>query len=390
MQTLHGRLPFLVIYLASFLYALHYALPLYVASSFIEGFVHEETVGMIYALSSLVTIILFLNTSKLLGRYGNYRLMLLFVALEAASLLGLALFQSAAWIIPLFIVNQVILNVLYLNLNVFLETYSQDKTTGSTRGMFLTILNIAILIAPFIAGMMFADHEFRNVYLSAAFIIAPVFFLIYFTFKGHQDLPYKHVPLWATLRQIRGDKNIRGVFGASFLLNLFYAWMIIYTPLYLYKTLGIPLSQVVGIIIPIALIPFVLFQVVMGRLADRKWGEQEMMIGGFVMMAITTAALAFVSSTNIYMWALLLFLTRVGAAAVEAMSETYFFKLVDGTDTHLITLFRNLPPLSFLVGPILATMFLGVFNIGYNGLFLVLGIFMLGGIYYSFIIQDTK
>ena len=390
MQTLHGKLPFLIIYLASFLYALHYALPLYVASTFMGEYVREETVGMIYALGSLVTIILFFNMSRILAAFGNYRITLLSIVLEVVSLLGLAIIQSPLLLIPVFIFNQIILSVLYLNLNVFLESYSTDGFTGSIRGMFLTILNIAILIAPFLAGMMFSDGEFEKIYFAAALVLAPVFFLIYFTFKGYQDPPYKHVPLWATLREVSANKNIYGVFVASFLLNFFYAWMIIYTPLYLYKTLGIPLREIVGIITPIALIPFVLFQVVMGRLADRKWGEQEMLIGGFVVMAITTGGLTFVTSTNIYLWALLLFLTRIGASAVETMSETYFFKHVDGTDTHLITLFRNLPPLSFLVGPIVATMLLTIFDIGYNYLFLVLGALMLLGVYYGLIIKDTK
>jgi MFS family permease len=390
MQTLRGRLPFLVIYLASFLYALHYALPLYIASSFMGDFVNEQAVGMIYAAGSILTIILFLNTPYLLRKFGNYRLTLVSIILEVLSLLGLALIHSPFWIITAFIFNQVILNILYLNLNIFLEAYSTDGVTGSIRGMFLTILNIAILIAPFIAGMMFSDHDFKKIYLTAALVVAPIFFLIYFTFKGHQDILYKQVPLWATLREVSADKNIRGVFSASFLLNFFYAWMVIYTPFYLYKTLGIPLYQVVGIITPIALIPFVLFQVIMGRLADQKWGEQEMLVGGFVIMGLSTAVLAFVTSSNIYLWAILLFVTRIGAAAVETMSETYFFKQVDSTDAHLITLFRNLPPLSYLVSSLVATIFLSVFGLGYNYLFLVLGVMMLGGIYYSLTIKDTK
>lgn len=353
-------------------------------------YVREETVGMIYALASLITIILFFNMSRILAIFGNYRVTLFSIVFGVISLLGLALFQSPVFLIPIFIFNQIILNVLYLNLNVFLETYSTDGVTGSIRGMFLTILNIAILIAPFLAGMMFSDHKFQNIYFTAALILAPVFFLIYFTFKGYEDPHYKHVPLWSTLREVSANKNIYGTFVASFLLNFFYTWMIIYIPLYLYKTLGISLRDVVGIITPIALIPFVLFQVMMGRLADNKWGEQEMLIGGFIVMGITTAVLAFVTSTNIYLWAFLLFLTRVGASAVETMTETYFFKQVDGTDTHLITLFRNLPPLSFLIGPIVATMLLTIFNIGYNELFLVLGVVMLLGVYYGFMIKDTR
>ena len=224
MQTLRGKLPFLIIYLASFLYALHYALPLYVASTFMGEYVREETVGMIYALGSLISIVLFFNMSRILAAFGNYRVTLLSIVLEVVYLLGLAIIQSPFFLIPIFIFNQIILSVLYLNLNVFIEAYSTDGFTGSIRGMFLTILNIAILIAPFLAGMMFTDHEFRNIYFAAALILAPVFFLIYFTFKGYQDPLYKHVPLWAAVREVSANKNIYGAFVASFLLNFFYTY----------------------------------------------------------------------------------------------------------------------------------------------------------------------
>lgn len=390
METMRGRFPFLVIYIASFLYAFHYALPLYIASSFIGGFIDERAVGMAYALSSVLTVFFFLNTARILRALGNYALTLIFIVLETISLLLLASLHSPLWLVLIFILNQTILNILYLNLNIFLEAYSSDAATGAIRGMFLTILNIAILIAPFIAGMMFSDGEFRNIYLASAAVIAPVFLLIFFGFRGHRDPDYKHVPLWAALRQVAQSKDIQGAFATSFLLNLFYAWMIIYTPLYLYKTLGIPLSQIVGVITPIALIPFVVFQAAMGRIADRSLGEKEMMVGGFLIMAASTAALTFVSSTSVALWAALLFITRIGAAAVEAMSETYFFKKVDGSDTHLITLFRNIPPLAYLAGPVIATMFLSVTGAGYQYLFLVLGFFMLTGVYYALTIQDTK
>ena len=106
MQTLRGKLPFLIIYLASFLYALHYALPLYIASTFIEEYVREETVGMIYALGSLVTMVLFFNMSRILAAFGNYRITLLSIVLEVVSLLGLAIIESPLLLIPVFIFTQ--------------------------------------------------------------------------------------------------------------------------------------------------------------------------------------------------------------------------------------------------------------------------------------------
>ena len=115
-----------------------------------------------------------------------------------------------------------------------------------------------------------------------------------------------------------------------------------------------------------------------------------MLIGGFLLMGISTGALALVTSPSVILWAGLLFITRIGASAVEEMSESYFYKQIDGTDTHLITLFRNLAPLSFLVAPVAATIvFLG-FGFDYRFLFVILGMLMLLGIRYALMIKDTR
>lgn len=389
-EFFRGRVSFLVIYIASFLYALHYALPLYIFSNFLEGITEEKMVGVIYASGSLVTVLFILYLPRILRRFGIFNVLLTTTVLQVASLLGLAYLEGVSVLVALFIWGQVTLNTLYVLINILLESFSKDNTTGSIRGVFLTIINIAILIAPFLAGMILTDHNFGSIFLTAAIILAAMFPLIFFTFRGYNDPPYKDFSFKTSLAQIKGNKNLYGIFVSSFLLNFFYAWMIIYTPLYLHQTLGIPLSSVVGIIIPVALIPFVLSQIFLGRLADTRFGEKEMLIGGFLLMGISTGVLALVTSPSVLLWAGLLFITRIGASAVEEMSESYFYKQIDGTDTHLITLFRNLAPLSFLVAPVAATIvFLG-FGFDYRFLFVILGMLMLLGVRYALMIKDTR
>lgn len=389
-EFFRGRVSFLVIYIASFLYALHYALPLYVFSSFLGEIVSEKLVGLVYTAGSFFTLVFILNLARILRMFGVIRLLLVFIILEVIALLGLAYLSGGAALITLFIWSQITLSAIYVLLNILLESFSKDNMTGSIRGIFLTITNIAILIAPLLAGMILTDHNFENLFLAAAFILAAVFPLVFFTFRGYTDPHYKDLPLMHSIRVIRESKNLYGIFISSFLLNFFYAWMIIYTPFYLHGTLGIPLSSVVGIIIPVALIPFVLFQVFLGRLADTRLGEKEMLIAGFLLMGISTGVLGFVTSGSVLLWAVLLFITRMGASAVEEMSESYFYKQIDGTDTHLITLFRNLAPLAFIIAPIGATIVLTLSEFDYRPLFIVLGFLMLLGIRYALMIKDTK
>ena len=164
--------------------------------------------------------------------------------------------------------------------------------------------------------------------------------------------------------------------------------MVIYTPIYLHVELGISMSKILGIIMPIALLPFVIFPYLIGSLADKKYGEKEMMFIGFLILGIATASLTFIESNVVLVWAFALFLTRIGATFVETMAEIYFFKQIDASGTHIISFFRNMSSFSYLISPVVASAFLSLFD--YRFIFLGLGALMLVGLRYSFILKDTK
>jgi hypothetical protein len=396
-KDLVNRKTFYVIYLLAFLSAFHFALPLYIESSFIEGIMGNlaiedigRYVGMVFAVSSLITFITFLNISKILRRIGNFTLAFSMIAIEVLALLGLALSDSLSplLIIAIFAVHLIVVNIIFFNLDLFLESFSDDESTGTIRGIFLTAMNIAFVIAPFIAGLILTDGDFWKIFLAAAFIMTPTLILIYIRFRDYVDPQYDNVPFIQTIREIWRRKNVYKIMMSALLLRFFYSWMVIYTPIYLHIEMGIPFSEIVGFIMPIALLPFMLFEYILGKIADTKLGEKELLTIGFIIMGITTASITLVDTSNILIWAGMLFMTRVGATFVEMMTETYFYKKIDATDTHLIGYFKNLRPLSYLIAPTLATAVL-VF-LDYKYLFLILGIIMFFGIRYSLTIEDTR
>jgi MFS family permease len=105
-------------------------------------------------------------------------------------------------------------------------------------------------------------------------------------------------------------------------------------------------------------------------------------------MGLATMAIAFVTDHNWIIWAGILFLTRVGAATVEVMSDTYFFKKIDAGETSVISFSRMARPMAYIIGPIIATILLTIFDI--KGLFIALGLLMLYGLRYSLALVDTK
>jgi len=136
------------------------------------------------------------------------------------------------------------------------------------------------------------------------------------------------------------------------------------------------------------LIPFVLFEIPFGYLADKILGEKEIMVTGFIITGCATIALFIFGEKSLIIMAGILFISRIGASAIESMSETYFFKKVSGSDTNIISFFRITTPLAFVVTPLIAGAIL-VYT-SYGHIFLILGICTLLGAIPALLIVDTK
>ncbi|HAS84790.1 MAG TPA: hypothetical protein DCS23_01800 [Candidatus Yonathbacteria bacterium] len=380
---------FVLVYLASFFYSFHYALPIYIESSFISQFLStEKTVGLLFSIAAVFSAIFTFLFPRILRRFGNYHATLTAMALEIIALLVLAFFTAPAIIIPVFILHQTLASVIFLNFDSFVEAFSINEATGGIRGVFMTVLNIAYVVAPFLAGLMLTDHDFWKVYLAAAVFMAFSFVVIAVNFKDYINPAYITPSFKDTLRIVSESHDIHSIIYAHFLLALFFSWMVIYVPLYLNQHVGISMNVILGVITPIALLPFVLFEVILGKIADTHLGEKEILTLGFIIMAVSTIGISYVTTASVALWAGLLFVTRTGASMVEVATESYFFKQVNAGDTHLITFMRTSRTLAAILGPLLGYILLHFMQ--FQNLFLVLGIILLTALPYSLTIRDTK
>jgi len=69
----------------------------------------------------------------------------------------------------------------------------------------------------------------------------------------------------------------------------------------------------IGLIFTIMLVPFVLVDFPLGRLSD-KIGEKKLLITGFLITILFTLIIPFISAPLVWIWAIILFGTRLGAA----------------------------------------------------------------------------
>jgi predicted MFS family arabinose efflux permease len=183
------------------------------------------------------------------------------------------------------------------------------------------------------------------------------------------------------------NKDISTVMLAQFLLQFFFTWAVIYFPLYFATVVGLS-WETIGHIIAVGLFAFVIFEYPIGVMADRHWGEKEMMALGFTVLAIASSSLFYMEHASVAAFMCLMFFSRFGASLVEVTTESYFFKQVKGHDSNLISLFRLMRPLGNLIGALAGSVALLFFPLSFT--FVLLGLVMASGAFITLRLTDTK
>ncbi|QQR64467.1 MFS transporter [Candidatus Kaiserbacteria bacterium] len=384
-------------YTALLLLCLHWAFVLYINSSYLEQLASHRIIDILYVVGAIVTIGSFFYASHILTRFGNIFLIKVLTFIEFCALVGMGLTVNPYIGLSLFVVHQAVVPILLFNLDIIMEVIIGDKeeSTGRQRGILLTIMSLTTALAPLALGRLTsaAHHvsanasEFVLVYLLSAFFLVPFIFVVLKYFKTFKDPVYPHFRFREGLLEFWQYKDIRNVFFAHFLLQFFFTWMVIYTPLYLTNVIGLSWDEV-GSILFVGLMAYVFLEYAIGKVADTYIGEKEMMAFGFAVIAMATASFVFLDNSSIPLWMTAMFLTRVGASFIEVTTESYFFKHTAGKDTNVISLFRITRPLSYVVGPVLGVLTLHFFSFSF--LFVILGTLMIPGLFFAMALKDTK
>lgn len=377
------------IFALSFFYSLPFGLLLYFNSSLlIERGLSEQASGVVLAGGYALSMLIMLTLPRLLRLYGNRMLFVVGTFLCAVLFLLVSMLHSPVLVAILLAVGIGVAVSTHVLFDIFLATTSGDvDKVGGRRGLFATLQNVAYILAQLLSIIILAHAALAYLYATAAlalFVLAITGGALVRRFRDAPYEPYDWPGVWQRLSE---SKDLRSVFFIQLLLRIFYSVMVIYTPLYLHHHLGIPFESM-ALIFAVMIIPFLFLEIPVGRLEDSAWGEQEVLITGFVLLAITTGVLSFIVTPSIAVWAVALFATRVGASLVDIGSETYFFKHIHGGDSGEVSAFRVLHPLAYIIGPLASALFLYVFPLQY--LFIALGILMLLGVIPSLILKDTK
>lgn len=201
-----------------------------------------------------------------------------------------------------------------------------------------------------------------------------------FSVKTFKDRTYKRTPFFETFSSLKKIKGMQSIVVINFILQFFFSWMVVYTPLYLYDHIGLNWSQI-GEIFTIMLAPFVILGLPVGIMIDKyKVSKKKLLNIGLLIVIISTSLISVISTKEVLWWAIVLFITRVGASIIETTGEIYFFSKIKEDDAYLLGIYRDMNPIAYIIGPVIATVILIILPFKY--LFLALGIIIISGFYY--------
>lgn len=379
----------LVTYMMTFLFALHYAIPVYATSSYLHKYFNSSIVSATYMVGSILALIASIKIARSIKKFHTYQFTF---GVALAEIVVIILFGHTQniYLLPIFFIVHFVLQVL-LNvcLNIFIQNFTIHAKVGSTRGLFLSVFNIGILLSPFIGGMILKFSSFATLYTVSACMLIPYLFFLHKYLNHMKEPAYHQIDIFEAAQKVLANKNLRAAFIGELVVQSFYAVMIIYSPIYL-TAIGIPLTTYLTIILPLALLPLVLLPYELGYIADTKLGEKEILIIGLLILSVATFLFVIITTTDVRIWVFVLLVSRIGASFVETMSFSYYFKKVEVEDPSLTALFINTQSIATLivgtVGVIVAP-FLGERP---QLMFIILGCVILWCISYILPMKDTR
>ncbi len=378
----------LILYIIGLMMAVAVALPAYVHSNFLSQFVSLRTVSFFFMAANAATFLMILAFPAIIKRLGNRPTFMILMFLFALSLFFFSNANSAIASLFSIVLFTISFNLVFIKLDLFIEKFTKNSDTGKVRALYFTFYNLGWVMAPSLSSKLIEAVGYNMVYWIAGMIIIPAF-LIFILTNGHlkSKLKYEREPIAKTIKKMWQSGNLRGIFFIALILQLFYTTAVVYVPIYLHQTIGMS-WETLGPIFSFMLLPFVLFEIPAGYIADKWLGEKEILIGGLVIMIISLVLFFFLGTATPLIWAGVLFFSRVGAALIEAMRESYFFKLVSAKDIGLINLFRLTGPIAYIIGPLIAIAVTSFLPIQY--LFLFFALIASSGIIITLSLKDSR
>lgn len=361
MATLPPRSFFRRVIVIQFLTALSWAL---ISVSFPillkEHFQSDQTVSALYTFFNFVSLVtLFISVPVV--RYFHQRRSFDLSLLLMPVLLLLMSFVVSSWEIVFLYAIFTFFSVIYVfNLNLYLPRLKEKDSLEQMTGKLGAIQNFSWVVGPligaYLAGSFGQPWVFGASALAglAAFAALPWHGLPRASLGEGLGNPLRSLKVFVSDRH-RVQAFINGlgidvVYGSWFLLVLF-----------LEEKLRLDIWTI-GLLTGLVGLPWVLLEIPIGHLADRRISSRVLFTVGYLTMAVMMMLMGF--SNDVWVFSLFYLLAVIGSCFIEQTNTPYFIKNLPKEEMGLLSIFLLKMPLGRLLSPLLATALLMKFDVG--------------------------
>ncbi|PIR54631.1 hypothetical protein COU74_05070 [Candidatus Peregrinibacteria bacterium CG10_big_fil_rev_8_21_14_0_10_36_19] len=217
--------------------------------------------------------------------------------------------------------------LLLTTLGLFVRDYANMANLGREEGFYYRYQNIGYLLGPLIGGFLAVNFQYEFVFIISAAIM--FFTLAYFFYqesiKEHPALVHKKTEnpneLIKNLKDFISNSNYRKAYLITMFSMIWVAFKRVYIPLYVVSS-GY-LETVSGLLIGLAIIPYILLEVKVGEYADKHDVKIPVRTGLIVMASLLL--ITFFSPFPLINFCILL-LINFGGAMLEPLGDYYLLK----------------------------------------------------------------
>lgn len=183
-------------------------------------------------------------------------------------------------------------------MNLYLEEFSDYKKTGNTRSIFLIIFNLGVIISIFVGKLIESNLGINALFLISALINLPVFSLLRKYYKSVREPVFKESNLFSAFFRILKNKDLSIIIFSALCLESFYVIMNVYFPIYILNQIGVSSWLYFAVILPIAILPYLILPHWTGVLAEKKYGEKEMLIISIILLITLFIFIPVINTTS--------------------------------------------------------------------------------------------
>ena len=367
-----------ILYISYFFFSWGIGFTVYSNSKVIEIINGRDSIGIVYGLSAALSLILSTwVTPHLIKFLGNRRTVGLAIVLSLISLIGIMysydkLITAISFI--LFFASQILIS---FSFDVFFEHNTLKGNSAQARGLLVSLQHIGRMLGPMIAAIITYNSGLRAPYKISFLLLILTGILLFLGTKKFKDRSYSPRSLLSSIKIIWRRADIRKPLTSILLLQIFYALMVTFVPIYLADIIGIE-PKSLGLMFTVMLLPFVLLGYPIGKSLDKGTSGRRAAQYGLIIMIATTLAFPFIQTKSVIIWGLVLLISRIGAVILETAGDGIFFRSIKEEETELLGIMRDMQPMGYFIASLVGVIVLSIGTI--NDIFYAIGAILILGI----------